>query len=230
MATEVFTDYTEVDANGKLIVTASKAEGANVGRDEDVYLYKDFGADYFNGISIDFELYGASTSVPVVVPAVGFLGFANVIDDVSGWGTTDISAGIGETVAVGFIIYLIRGPNLAVDYFAASADTLYYCSLGRATDSDTATLEIYSDAARSNLLDTLAVSGFGTTKWRYCYGFVNWNDGYAGIEFDGYVQNLDLSIPPGVSELTGRFVVHETTLRYIDGYGDQRYIEGTAVE
>lgn len=196
MAIENLTTYTEVDANNKLIVIASKATGENVGRDEDVYLYKDFGADNLNGLSITFELYVAATSVPTSGPSIaatGGMGLSNAVDDVSGWAATDINVMIGEEVS-GFKIWLERGPGSESDVYVGAADTIYYCLLERATDSDTATLKIYSDAARTNLLDTLTISGVGTTtKWRYMYGFVNWNGGYANIEFDGYIQNIELS-------------------------------------
>ena len=199
MATEVFTNYTEVDANNKLTVTSSRATGANVGRDEEVYLYKDFGPNYFNNLYVTFELYVASTSVYAIDPniaAVGGMGFANVVDDVSGFSATDINVMIGTEPINAFKLWLVRGPGAASDVYIGAADTIYYCLLERAVDSDTVTLKIYSDAARTTLLDTLTISGVGvTTQWRYCYGFVNWDGGYAGTEFDGYVQNLNIVLP-----------------------------------
>lgn len=186
-----FTSYTEVDASSHLTVTATKALGVNVGRDEDVYLYKDFGANFFNSTTATFELYVASTSVYSGASPLGGIALTvSAVDDISGHATTDINALIAKESS-DYKIFLERGPGTATDHYVCSADTIYYCLLERVTDSDTVTLKIYSDSTRTTLVDTLTVNGYGTsTKWRYVYGFVSWNFPVANAEFDGYVSNL----------------------------------------
>ena len=95
--------------------------------------------------------------------------------------------------AAPFRIYLMRGNFTARDYWGGAVEnTLYYPRMERAAGNDTATIKIYDDSGRTNLVDTLTVSGFGTDKWRYVYGFINRNIGSDGVVWDGYYQNLDI--------------------------------------
>jgi hypothetical protein len=192
MTTEDFTTYTEVDPNGKLTVAAAKATGVDADRDEDVYLYKDFGANYFDALNINFEIFIASTSGAY---ALCGMAVANVVGTASSMGATDVGLFALKVSAAYYDLRFYRY-TVASDVFVCSADTIYYCTLKRSAGSDTITCEIYSDAARTTLLDTLSLAGYGTaTKWRYLYGFVNWHDHAAtATDFDGYVQNLDVLV------------------------------------
>lgn len=195
MAIENFTTYTEEDTNNKLTVAAAKAEGADVDRDEDVYLYKDRGADHFDALDIDFELYVASTSV-----YGGFAGIAiaNTVGSINDFAATDIACVIYESEDPPNLycqVYLVRGNFVDTDQVPVSTinhNTIYYCTMSRDAGNDTVTLKIYSDAERTVEVDTLTVSGFGVTKYQYVYGFINRNDGNSNYDFDGYVENLDL--------------------------------------
>ena len=48
MAVEDFTTYTEVDPNSRITVSSTKVTWASVQRDEDAYVYKDKGVNYFD--------------------------------------------------------------------------------------------------------------------------------------------------------------------------------------
>lgn len=199
---EDFTTYTEVDSNNKLTVTTTKAEGANVDWNEEVYLYKDYGANYFNAIDIDFEIYLASTSNN---DCFGGIAVTNTVDDVSGFASTDI---VFYAMKGPVGLWLQRGTGEALDAYAGAADTLYYCTLLRAASSDAVNAEIYSDASRETLLKTLTVSGFGTdTKYRYVFGFVNRYDGTSGYGFYGYIQNMDLKGETPAAEQPYSFIM-----------------------
>lgn len=192
MANEDFTTYVEVDGSNRLTVIASRITGVDVDRDIDAYVYKDFDANHFNGINSLFEILQDSATL---LYGLGFtVGFTNIVGDATDWESTALSAGWGEALAApNHRINLFRGAYLAADVYGANEDTLYYLTMERSADSDSATLKIYSDAARTNLLDTLTLSGYGTTtKWRYCYGFSSWNAAQSGMDWDGYIQNLDL--------------------------------------
>ena len=189
-------DFTEVDTNSKLTVTATKATGADVDADEDVYLYADKGAGYFNALDIDFELYLASTSDN---GAFGGMAITNTVNDISGLATTDIVVFIAKAGGTS-TINLVRGANVATDAAPDTiifADTVYYCTLTRVAGNDSCVVTIYSDAGRVTLLDTLTVAGYSTTKYRYVFGFINWNTATGGENFDGYVQNLEFGEPKG---------------------------------
>jgi len=193
MATENFSTYTEVDDSNRLSVSASQALAVDVDHDIDVYLYKDFGANYFDALDVDFELYISSNCVNSGDAGPGF---SNTVDDVNAWESTSVWVG-GQGNGT-YSIMLLRD-GAASDSYTCSANTLYYCTLVRAAGNNSISCLVYSNSARTTLLDTLTVVGFGTAKWRYCYGFANRNIGTAGQDFDGYVQNLDLGPPPIVA-------------------------------
>lgn len=189
-----FSSYTEVDTNGKLTVTATKATAVNADTDEDVLLYFDMGADNLNKLDVDFEIYVDAASAATS----GYCGMAisNTVGDITNFTSTDISA-VGREAGGNAQLLLLRGNIAASDSYSGSLNTLYYCTLTRVAANDTVTLKIYSDSARATLLDTLTVSGYGTTTYRYVYGFVNRNDGAGGQDWDGYVQNLTLNRTTG---------------------------------
>jgi hypothetical protein len=188
-ADEDFTTYTEVDPNGKLTVTSAAATGADVDWDEDVYLYKDFGADNFNGLRINFEIRIASTSLNIAIAGPGLT--VNTVGDRTAFAATDIFVGAYRTGGGAYQILLVRGDAVANDAGSISADTTYYCTLLRAANADDVNLVIYSDSGRTTVVDTLTVSGYGTgSKYRYLYGIVNVNDGSTGRDWDGFVQNM----------------------------------------
>lgn len=191
---EDFTTYIEKDDNNHLTITATRAESVSpyVNQNEDVYLYKDYGVDYFDAINAYFEVYQSSNTNQ---DASGFgTAFTDVVNaGIQDLGTAGISsyntkAGVGD-----FRLYLMRGNYAARDYWADMLqDTLYYCRMQRTAGSDTATLEIRTGSHTGVLKDVLTVSGFGTDKWRYIYGFISRNIGEAGYTWAGYYQNLDI--------------------------------------
>jgi len=194
MALENFSTYTEVDANAKLTVTATKADGVNVDGDEDVYLYKDFGANYFDGLAIEFEIY---INTACEVASRSGMAVTNTVGSGPDLATTDILVFLYEDgTGAKWEAFLCRGDLVASDASTISPDTLYYCTLSRTAGSNTVTLKIYTDAARTALHDTLSVIGYSTTKYRYLYGFINYNNAVGGHDFDGYVQNMEVDLAP----------------------------------
>lgn len=190
---ENFTLYTEVDAYGVLTVTAPKISALGCGRDKDAYAYFDFGANYFDSLNATFTVYLSSGSS--LYADAAFNGFSNTVNDCHSWASTDISTQFNKGIA-STRLFLIRGVWTSTDAYVATENTLYYCLLERSAGSDTATLKIYSDSGRTNLLDTLSVSGFSTTKYRYCYGFASYNDATALAALNGYTQDLVLILHP----------------------------------
>ncbi len=184
-----FTTYTEVDANTKLTVIAAKATAVNADTDEDVYLYIDKGTNFLDELDVDFEIFCASASQDV---AKAGMAISNTVGSINDFATTDISVIARRATPTDAYIELYRGNTVATDSYNGLDDTLYYCTLTRVAANDTVTLKIYSDSSRETLLDTLTVSGYSTTKYRYVYGFVNRNAGVGAQDFDGYIQNLTL--------------------------------------
>ncbi len=186
---ENLSTYTEVDPNNKLTVTALKALAAQADRDENVYLYKDKDANFFDALDIDFEIYIASTSD---IGGQGGMAISNTVSTIKGFAVTDVSVIARKDDVTVYVIGLYRGYLVATDSYTCAANTLYYCTLSRTAGSNIITCLIYSDADRavSHLLDTLSVADYSTTKYRYIYGFVNNNTPVPNQNFNGYVQNI----------------------------------------
>ena len=195
MAIENFTTYTEVDAQGFLTVTTNKATGLNVHgdvTDHDCILYKSFGVDHFNALDVDFEIYVENQGGDARYGMAG-MAISNTVDDFRGGASTDIAVlgqPRGSNVAW---VRLFRGNSVADDTFIGAVVTPYYCTMTRAAGNDSVTVDVYDDSGRTNLVDTLVVAGYSTTKYRYAFGFTNNNDGTTPLRlFNGYIQNLDL--------------------------------------
>ena len=183
--------FTEADTNNKLTVTATTATGVDVDRDEDVLLYYDYGADYFDALDINFTIHIADSSI---LDAFGGMAISNTVNaDWSGFAASDITFASQEVAGVVYRLSLKRGFGADEDNYVCSADTDYYVTLSRVAGGDTVTADIYDDVARTNKVDTLTLDGYGATKYRYLYGFVNLNVGAGGKDWDGYVK--DLSYP-----------------------------------
>lgn len=198
---ENLTTYTEQDTGNFISETATRVTGVNVpGQNYDVLLYYDKGVNYFDVLNINFEIY--MNDMGIYSNGLGGIAISNTLEDISNLADTDIMA-IGEDVGganVG-MIFLVRGSAWSsYDFFTGSVETLYYCTLIREAGNDTIILKIYSDATRTTLLDTLSVTGIGTTKYRYSVAFLNNNNGTPSRIWSGYIQNIDLNpqvvVPP----------------------------------
>jgi FOG: PKD repeat len=155
---ETLTTYTEVDPNGRIAVTTTRATGTGLTRSEAAYLYKDKGVNHFNALDINFVI--KATELNGTSDILATLGLANSVYNMAGFGSNEVSV-IFHNDDTHRYIKLIRGTFTAQDKYICSVGTVYYCTLSRAAGNDTITLKIYSDAARTNLLDTLSVGGFG---------------------------------------------------------------------
>lgn len=72
-----------------------------------------------------------------------------------------------------------------------SVNTTYYCTLERAAGNATFNLKVYSDADRTNLLDTLTCNiSTASTKHRYIYGISSQYTGATSYYASGYVENV----------------------------------------
>lgn len=177
------TGYTESDSGSNLTVTANNVTITNMASNTNTYLYKDFGANYFDKIDLLFVFCvtgGASWGT-------GYIGFSNNVSVRGSWSGTYLA------------IKLFRNNTNSKYYLEfnttqeISLSTVYYCRLYRPYGSDKVTLFIYSDAARTTLLYKMEKTGLGTTKWRYFYPVVNDNSGDSGSKISGYTQNFIFS-------------------------------------
>lgn len=198
MAVENFTTYTETDPNSHLSKTATVCTATGLLRNEDAYIYKDMGLNYFNA---DFS---HSVDVNVSAATTGGLGFcwmmANDLNDFNGIDTASGSClGVyaykdASTYSL-YVIQLNAGVWTQSVYSGLLVGTTYYLVVRR--DETVGTygtiyLDIYSNAARTNLIASINTAIAGAKRdYRYIYAVNTFNDANASsISFTS--SNLDL--------------------------------------
>jgi|GEM_PF-1428486 len=212
MAVEDFTTYTEVDPNSHITVTASRVAYAGLSTSEDAYVYKDKGVDHFAG---DYEhlatvLIDAVTGDGLVFNWVlanlinDMKGIADAAGDYNGAATRYTNSDTSYKVS----LYERVGASAYSDVYVGAVDTIYYLKIKRDEGVGTyGTLYcyIYSDAARTNLLDTLTLTLHEKEDFRYIYACNSYNNA-SGFTITGYTENLDLQealtiLPTGIASL-----------------------------
>lgn len=188
-------DWTEVDAHAGLLVEGNKVTCTELTANEDSYLYRDFGVDYFNG---DFEMQFEVT-VSVGDAVVVALGMTNEIDD---WfGTAQgISTYVGSTISLAAQGTATGGTH--VTYWYGELSTKYYCTWVRDWDAGiggTGVLYLFirTGSHTGTLVHVCSVELKDQVAYRYLYFpqcLNNWN---STPKFSGVFENLD--IDPAVS-------------------------------
>lgn len=211
------TTFTEVDPNTRITVTSTQASFSALARNEDAYVYKDRGADYFNGEFIgqfDFEITAHGDSGGVV----GLWGVANVIDDIQGIINSSEDALSVNAWWNGSTLYLILaeidgGVAYEVTY-AISLNTHYYCTIKRNENLGTygrLYLRVYSDAARETLLIEKSLALHSSKKdFRYHYAVQSRTGAGATATLTGYGQNYTFLEPGGGAASMGESLGVET--------------------
>lgn len=234
---EDLTTYTEVDANGRISVSATTANVTALTRAEDAYLYYDYGAGYFSAsFSIDFD-FNAIRTTDAGTTAFFISSMANSVDDFK-----DIDDASGDAITVGY------KPSLTASYYwidlleldggtqyadttgagALSYGTTYYYTMYRNDnegDYGTIYLYIYSDDARTSLIDTLSVALHSSKKdYRYLYAVQSLNTGDAGITGTGQFVDFEVSTAVGSPIVS---TVNASNLEYDTVFGYQATLNGT---
>lgn len=216
MGNENFTAYTAVDAEEDLVVTANKVLMEQLGRDQEIYNYKDFGLDFFNeDLVIEFEISLASTSdnVALIYPlslSTGLGSFTTQFDNNEECATMYFYWSSGNVFLNLRIVY--QGSS-DIDGTAGilSPDTTYYITFvrdadGGANGTGRHTVYIRSDSHTGTLLDTLVQDSRAgqSADYRYCLCPCGSGDGNSA-DFDGFVQNLNLNLASSylISKING---------------------------
>lgn len=192
---EDFTEYTEVDSAGCITITATKINVVNCPtRYSENYIYKDFGANHFKGDFIfKFTIYSNNCSSGIL-PVLWIM--SNIVD---------IPYNIRTTNADFLALWLwdnklwlyegVAGAEYYDSYTTGGSPFTRYITLHRNESIGTyGTLYcyIYSDAARTILLDTLSITLHKKTDFRYLFPFSGYSLGSVGYFWTGYIENLNL--------------------------------------
>lgn len=223
-AYEDFTIYTEVDvpANHIQLVGTNHID-FEAHRDEDCYLYKDYGVDYFT----DFEHW---VDVRIVSGSANYVGnyvwaLAHVIDDMKGIRDANEEAlGIqfyyNTVVDVSLVLVELEGGNYHEDTILISLNTWYYLKIIKSGVS--LTCEICSTEAKRIIggavdIGTLSLTLVASHSHRYVYGCNTYNSATDRYTVND-VENLDL------------FEVEDYYFLNFSGVGCNSTMLGTVVE
>lgn len=173
---EDFTTYTETDPNSHIEKTEYHID-FNCYRNEDAYLYKDYGADYFGSSwehKVDFRITEDMQDNDIYV----IWALSNDIDDINGlragnktclWARAMRVSGVNRIS----LLEVYNGSGYEDYYTTLTVNTWYYLTIKKT--STAFECKIYSDWERTNLLDTLTLTLHGDWKFRYVFGANTYN-------------------------------------------------------
>ena len=183
---EDFTTFTEVDENGDIAITANKIDVLDMNTDAISYVWKDYGVDHFTGTWEHL--------LKVVWTAADQYALCGVWGVHASYGTyQDLKSFEG----IGIYLYRPGTYNISIrDYGNNTTDTYsaggygtWYLKFAR-DGANLVSCYIYSDEARTNLLDTLSDTLAGDFRYG-CAATSRDNPGYY-YEISCSVEDLDL--------------------------------------
>ncbi len=163
----------------------------NLDTNEDRYYYKDYGQHYFDlqfKHELNFSISSTATDDYCCIWAV-----SNVIKNIR-----------DQEVANDPCIFLLsksngNSPTLALEADAYSSsdneitlspNTKYFLRIRR--NNAVVTLSVYSNEARTTLVDSVYITLTNWNNYRYLYGMSSYNTGAAGKDWNGTISKLDL--------------------------------------
>jgi len=195
MATEDFTTYTEDDTPARLTVTTSKVAASGLDGDEDCQVYSDKTAGHFGTTFEHLVTVTPQSETGAGDPHHAVWAVSNTLSNRSVW-----QASLEQALFCGFrqdsdeirFMECEAGTTDIYDYLSDFNGITFYLTAERTGDT-TATLKIYSDAARTTLLDTLLQNVPSGRSYRYIWGFNSNNAAAATGQIAAIdVENLDL--------------------------------------
>lgn len=201
-ASEDYTTYTEVDTGSSVTVASDSLTLSTLTRDEEAYVYYDFGTGYFDD---DFE-----HTTKINFSALSTSAFVFV------WGVSNTADNFGQQTAddddfCGVWVHNSSGTRYIKlresdgssqyddSYSTMSLSTDYYLKIKRdeaVGTHGTLYCYIYSDEAMETLVDTLSLTLHTSKKdYRYVYGLSSWTDNNnSSITCTGTIGELYLGV------------------------------------
>lgn len=192
MVLEDFKTYTESDAGGYITVTDTSLTATNMIKNTESYVKKDYGGSHFGDFTHNMTLVFTSADDTCDI-GLWMLSSDNT--------TRTIDEALVNNEAFGIhLLQIVGDPRIQLkEYVSDSVDTwstgalpkTYYLTIARA--STTATVKIYSDAARATLVKTLTLT-VPSTKYQYLIAMSS-REAIGDQKVTCTVQDLDLQEP-----------------------------------
>ena len=199
MAIEDYTTYTEVDPNSHIGLVGTNHIDFNAYANEDAYCYKDKGAAHFTDFEHKVDVRPISASADYCYGCNWLL--SNALDDYHGLrtaGQTCVVVRTGHWTVAYPQLYLSEyygSTEYNAGPFNAAYNTWYYLTIKKLGTA--LTCKIYSDSARTTLLNTLSLTLQADHSFRYIFAANTQNEAVAR-NFDLDIENLDLQEAPAV--------------------------------
>lgn len=178
MVLEDFTGYVEEDPNSHIEKTAHHIDH-DAYSNEDAWVYKDKGVDHFTDFKHDVEI---KASAPTGLWRAGLVwGLSNAVQDYQTLKAANeetlwvFARSIMDTDLVLSLIESYNGDSYTSTSAVKTPATPYYLTIEKTGTA--ATCKIYSDSARTSLIETLQLTLHGDWNWRYVFGCNTNNDG-----------------------------------------------------
>ena len=227
---ENFGGWIETDPNSKIEVISNRVTYTSLNRDEDAYVYKDKGVDYFSG---NFEIQFTHKSIDGATDTgvVSIWAIANLVDDAIGIDTANSSSlavyagnNAGATHAYFTILELDAGTQYSSSAYIGDYGTDYYFTIKRneaVGAYGTLYCYIYSDSARTNLLSTLSKALHSSRKdFRYIYALQSRNNAESWVTHSGYVEDVEIisitASTPSVTTIAATDVNYDAWFEYFN--------------
>lgn len=189
------TQYTELDAGGKIAVTATALTVTTMPNNADAYVYRDRGVGWITSpwrAYLDTQFtYGSVASSQYF----GIFGVSQVVDDYWAWYVNAQKAIYNywrTTASVPILILGSSNPYALDASVNLVLSTRYYLTTER-TAQTAAQTTIYSDSARTVQVDLIAIAPPTAQNHRYCFGVISYNKSETQTA-SGDARNLDFSV------------------------------------
>lgn len=187
---EDYTTYTEQDANNRYTITSTKIDISGLLRNEDAWVYKDYGAGYFNALDWTVETQASTGTISGGYAISGILGVSNEVDDLGGQATSTWHLFWYNTAT--YSIDLRRGNQAADSSVGLTLNKTYRLEVSHALNSNTVSCDII-DSTDESLDDTITFTNatIQNQSWQYVVAANSWNSATTQT-FTGFNQNLDI--------------------------------------
>lgn len=200
-----YTTFTEVDiAADRVTVEPSLIYVNEIDTDENVWVYKDYTAAFFDG---DFE-FRFNFKCTVVLPSsiCGLWALTNDLDGLYGLANADkdhlslyCTSSAGQSMIPALVLRETNGATDTIDTsIALVVDTIYYIKIVRDDDAGThgsLVCTIYSDAKWSVIVDTLTVTLTEQQDFRYFFNMISYDGTSGGNPFFCEIGDLQIVTP-----------------------------------
>jgi hypothetical protein len=195
---EDFTNFTEVDSLTRLQQTANRSTFNIQRTDDNIYLYGDYGAGYFDDVTHEFNVYiDSCDSTASAQYRVILYSLTNMLGDwIAYWTNTESLDLIAKSnnVAGQFSLRLVSGYNGGTNWYffnessGLDDDTYYFMRL--TISGRNCTLWIYSDNDRTSLVEKIICNQVYEQTYRYILAPASLDYASGSYFIQGYLEQL----------------------------------------